>query len=112
MNGFRIDMEDIASNAFITLLRENKLKEDRFISYAKLDDYAKGVLNIGRNQNSWFLYYQDKYFEEKEQGQYVGLRLKEGITEEDLLRKFTGYLPFDLLMAFRDENAIKELILA
>ena len=73
MNGFRIDMEDIASNAFITLLRENKLKEDRFISYAKLDDYAKGVLtvleskglagylNIGRNQNSWFLYYQDKY---------------------------------------------------
>ena len=120
----RLELEDLASNAFITLLRANKLNAQRFISYYDIDRYGHAVVEIlknqgfecrlllDRNRTSWFLYYFDKYFEEDSQNDYLGLKLKEGITEEDLLRHFTGYLALDVLLAFRNEKAINVLLIA
>ena len=119
---FRIELEDLASNAFITLMRAKKLNRQRFISYADIDKYANGVLNalkekdlsgrldLGRNQTSWFLYYENKYFVEDYSGDMCGLRLNANITEKDLIDRYVGCLPLDLLLAFRSNTAIKELV--
>ena len=119
---FIIDLEDLASNAFITLLRAGKLNKQRFISYADIDVYGNGVLqaleekqlsgrlNLGRDQTFQFLHYESEYFTEDRLGNICGLRLNDGITENDLLDRYIGYLPWKLLAAFRSDTAVKTLI--
>ena len=117
MDDYRIDLEDLVANAFITLMRSNKLSEQRFISYYDIDRFGSSIIKaleeqglhgrlyLGREQTENFLYYHEKYFHEIQKGDWTGIQLKSDITEQDLLEKYVGYLPLKLLLAIRSDTA-------
>lgn len=113
---FLINLEDLASNAFITLLKNN-IKQ-RKISYNVLEEYGRKILiilksrfneearlNLSRIETDLFYYKFSKFFTEYDGGVY----LKESITCRDLIYKFRGYLSLNLLLSFEDKNVVKFL---
>ena len=113
---FLINLEDLAANAFITLLKNN-IKQ-RKITYNVLEEYGRKILiilksrfneearlNLSRIETDLFYYKFSKFFTEYDDGVY----LKETITYRDLIYEFRGYLSLNLLLSFVDKNAVKFL---
>lgn len=48
-------------------------------------------------------------FEEKQDDNEPGITLRSGVTKDKLIEKFRGYLAWDVLLAFVNEESIKEL---
>lgn len=117
---FFIGIEDVAANAMIHLIQKNRT--DRFISYSELEEYGTQVVNIlnttrfkavllfsRENKYAFFRNYSDFFQEDCDQNGLLGIKLKENITEEQLIKKFHGYLDFSLLKAFYNAEAVKVL---
>ena len=114
---FYIEIDDLAANALIESMRR---AEKHFLTYEELEDYGsrvvkllnekgeKAVLILSRERtNALFRNYPE--FREKTVNGKMGIELKKGITLEDLINKFRGYLALDVLMAFVNENAVQAL---
>lgn len=112
----QINLEDLAANAFITLLQNNI--EKRNLSYNVLEEYGRKVLYIlksrfneearlilSRIETDLFYYKFSKFFTEYDDGVY----LKETITYRDLIYEFRGYLSLNLLLSFVDKETVKFL---
>ena len=114
-----IGIEDLAANALIELLSQNQGL--RFVSYKKLESYGaevvkflnsrgeKAILILSRDTtNDMFRNYSD-IFEEAFCDGALGIRLKDKVTMEDLINKFRGYLSWDVLLAFINEQTVAML---
>lgn len=116
---FYIGIEDLAANALIELMKKN---ENRTITYQELESYGsavvsllnaqgeKAILVLSRdNTNAMFRNYSDFFREVEENGMPIGISLKNGVSLENLIDRFRGYLALDVLLAFINENSIKVL---
>ena len=116
--GYYICMEDLVSNAFIAVGKQNK----RFLSYTVLEQYGnavaqalerknfKSVFRLSRFYTELFLQeYADYFFETEEKGE-KGICLKKGRHTEELTYRFCGSLPLVLLQAYRNENFLNILL--
>ena len=114
-----IGIEDLASNALIEIMSENESK--RFVSYIELESYGNEVVNFltakgekavlilsRESTNAMFRNYSD-IFKETVKSEQLGIELKEGITVEALIRKFRGYLSWDVLLAFVNKKTVSKL---
>lgn len=114
-----IGIEDLAANALIELI--SKDQDTRFVSYIELENYGsevvkflnsrgeKAILILSRDStNDMFRNYSD-IFEEALCDDSLGIRLKEQVTLEDLINKFRGYLSWDVLLAFINEQTVAKL---
>lgn len=69
----------------------------------------KAVLLLsGDHTNALFRDYSD-FFEEKELGNGMGIKLKDGKGVNDLIIQFRGYLALDVLMALVNERSVSVL---
>ena len=105
-----IRIEDLAANAFIDILDNEKNNEDIKVTFSKLEEHGKNIikylhdkgekafLSLSRNQTCGMFYDYSKYFKEAEDGKAIELR--EGITVDDLIVRFRTYLSLELLDAF------------
>lgn len=114
-----IGIEDLAANALIEVMSKDETK--RFVSYEELEIYGaevvnflnakgeKAVLILSREStNTMFRNYSD-IFEENISDEQLGIQLKTGITAEELIKKFRGYLAWDVLLAFVSEQTVSKL---
>ena len=109
---FVIYPQDVISIAFIKAL--DKDESQRFLPYKKIGDLGYKVAavvkkRIGvdtlflfwRNSIDEFLYYhEDDFKEETREDGTLGIRIREGIDTDSLVKKFCGALPLDILIAF------------
>ncbi len=113
-----IGIEDLVANALIELL-EGKLK--RNVLFKELDDYGtvvvkllhengeRAVLMFSKNSTNEFLRDYSDYFEPFSSDAGEGVRLKSGITIDDLWEKFRSYLSVKVMKAFMDQRSISAL---
>ena len=106
---YYIVIEDLVANALIENLKRGS---SRFITYRDIENYGakviellnekseKAVLILSRQGTNAMLRDYSKYFEEKEVDGLKGIELRSAISEEELINKFRGYLPLDILLAF------------
>ncbi|ERL03716.1 hypothetical protein [Mitsuokella sp. oral taxon 131] len=109
---FYIAIEDVAANALIQALSKNEKK--RFLTYMTIEAYGnrvveklneenkKAILIFSRNRTAALYRNYSHFFEPYEENGQRGIRLREGITLENLIIAFQGYLALDLLKAFMD----------
>ncbi len=115
---FYIGIEDLAANALIEILSKS---DKTFVTYKALEQYGqkvvqvldqqgdKAVLILSRESTiAMFKNYSD-IFEEKQDDNEPGITLRSGVTKDKLIEKFRGYLAWDVLLAFVNEESIKEL---
>ena len=112
---FYIGIEDLAANAFIELLQEDK--KCNFVTYNELEHYGeqavkvlaekgeKAALLLSRNHTDAMFRDCSDFFEEEKQG----IRLKANRDRKALIDRFRGYLPIDVLLALVDERSVKIL---
>ena len=116
-----IGIEDLAANALIEILSRN---DKRFVAYKDLDEYGAEVVSILREKdvnvvlilsrdrtNDMFRNYSD-IFTETKIGASLGIQLKNGVTVDDLINNFRGYLAWDVLLAFVDERSLAKIGIA
>lgn len=108
---FYVKIDELAPNAFIYYSNTNP--EIKFLSYTAIYEYTGEVAQILRGMNHglylcWdrdathnFLYRNSDYFKEAVRDGYHGVLLKDGITIDNLIGRFTGYLPLDLYFALQ-----------
>ncbi len=111
---YRIGLEDLAANALIEIAPQGR----RFVSYGDLELYGDKVVDVlstgqeraalclSRNKTRAVLQEHSDFFEEAEAGGKRGIRLVDGKTAEDLIERFQGYLPLDLLLALNNPRSI------
>ena len=115
---YYIKIEDLTANEIIEKLREDN---SRFITYRDIENYGakvveflnnkgeKAVLILSRQGTNAMLRDYSDYFEEKEFYGLKGIELKRNISVEQLIEKFRGYLPLDVLLAFIELNLKQSL---
>ena len=115
---YYIGIEDLAANALIEKLRKDN---SRFITYRDIENYGvkvvellnekneKAVLILSRQETNAMLRDYSDYFEEKEDRGLKGIELKDTVSLEQLISKFRGYLPLDILLAFINARSVQAL---
>lgn len=118
-NTYNADLSDLAANAFI----EVSELDVRSLTLQLLEWYGEEVrkkleencdnirLFLGRYYTDEFYWRYEKFFKQSEDGKSV--ELNEGITKSQLIKKFRGYLPLDMLIAFiRAGGALRQKYLS
>lgn len=118
-----LEIEDLAANAFIEVLQRKP--EHRFISYVALEQYGESVASIlnqnaetgrqcvlllSRDRTYAMLEYYSDFFKEIECDGVKCLYLRDEKNTDDLIDRFRGYLPLDMLLAFMNEAAVSLLL--
>lgn len=104
---FKIGIEDLVANALI------EDPEEKFISYSKIENYGAKVVNFlnkqqkddailvfSRDRTNRMLRDYSNFFEEINLENELGIKLRDGIKQEELINAFRGYLTFSLLQAY------------
>ena len=113
-----IGIEDLVANALIELMENFEKRE---VLFKELDDYGamvvkylnekkeQAVLVLSKEHTNEFLHDYSEYFELFTRGAAEGIRLKEGITVNQLWESFRGYLSVEVMLAFMDKSSIRAL---
>lgn len=113
-----IGIEDLVANALIELVEKSEKRE---VLFKQLDEYGakvikylndkqeQAVLVLSKERTNEFLHDYSEYFELFSSGMDEGIRLKEGISVNQLWEKFRGYLSVDVMLAFMDRVSISAL---
>jgi len=113
-----IGIEDLVANAIIELVEKSEKREVLFSELNKYgatviqilsEENKKAVLILSKERTRDFLHDYSNYFELFSNGSEEGIRLKDGITVDELWEKFRGYLSIDVMMAFMNERSLAEL---
>ena len=116
---YYIGIEDLAANALIEALKIDD--NNRFITYRDIESYGalviellnekneKAVLILSRQGTNNMLRDYSGFFVEKEVDGLKGIELREGVSKEQLVAKFRGYLPLELLLAFINSKCVQAL---
>ena len=112
-----IEMDDLVGNAFVSYLEKTG---KRVLSLYKIEKFGsnivknlgakgtKSMLLLSRDRTNAFFYeYSDWFIYVESDGLVI---LKDNISVAQLLKKFSGYLSLEVLLAFRDEENIKILL--
>ena len=105
---FRIGIEDLAANAFISILSRGG--DERFLRFKTLLDYGMRVIDRlerdtgeeatlihGRENNAALFDDHADFFERfTDRYGYDGIRLKDGKTAHDLVLRFIGVIPVEV----------------
>ena len=114
---YNIKIEDLAPNALIKAVQMGK----NFLTFREVEEYGArvvanlnkksegAVLLLSRDRTEEFWEEYAAFFQKKCVDGEQGIEVKEGITVEDLIERFRGYLALDVLMAFVDEYAVEAL---
>lgn len=111
----RIGIEDLIANALIQL--GNKINK-KHVTIEELENYCNTVIKQLNNKGLQAVYEGNRYLTHNflcEYGNFFeeyidniggkGFKLKEGVTNEILTDKFTGYLDLSLMIAFNSIEA-------
>lgn len=113
-----IGIEDLVANALIELVENTGSRQ---VFFKDLDEYGamvvkclndkneQAVLLLSKERTNEFLHDYSDLFEFFSEGISEGIRLKDGVTVEELWEKFRGYLSVDVMLAFMDSVAISKL---
>lgn len=113
-----IGIEDLAANALIEILTKT---EKDFVSYKELEAYGqevvrilnekneKAVLILSRDSTSDMFRSYSHIFKEFLAKNELGIKLKEGVTADDLIDTFRGYLSWDVLLAFVNKDSLAKI---
>jgi len=113
-----IGIEDLVANAIIELVEKSQRRE---VLFSEVNRYGatviqilsendkKAVLILSKERTNAFLHDYSHFFELFSNGIEEGIRLKEGISVDDLWAKFRGYLSIDVMMAFMNARTVAEL---
>jgi hypothetical protein len=115
-----IYIEDLVANALIEQMKKNNEKS---VLFEKLDDYGarvvdyinnktnnRAVLLVSQQSTMDMLVDYSDYFElyEDENGKQ-GIKLKNGITADNLWEQFRSYLSYPMIKAFMDKECVEAL---
>lgn len=113
-----IGIEDLVANALIELVEKSEKRE---VLFKQLDEYGakvikylndkqeQAVLVLSKERTNEFLHDYSDYFELFSNGIDEGIRLRAGISVNQLWEKFRGYLSVDVMLAFMDKVSISAL---
>ncbi len=116
---YNVRLVDLVVNAFIAI--KQKGENITFVTFSKLEKYGASVVNYLNNiqQDAVLLLSRDRtedffdefsdLFEAHEEKGERGVALCRHVTLSELIRRFRGYLPLDLLLAFASPDSIKAL---
>lgn len=119
---FNMFIDDMVANAFIEL---NNIENNERVNEIPLaiiekygDEVAKKIVADGnkvafclsRESYEKFKFDYNDFFTTKE-GTNSSVILNDRIETEDLIKKFRGYLPFKLLLAYMDKEVVKKGLL-
>lgn len=119
-----IGIEDLAANALISLLLIRADEKQPFVSFRTLNEYGLKVVKKLQEQqeDAVFIYSPQStarlftdyshYFELCVMSGEEGVRLKKGVTLEDLWIKFQTVIAVKLLRVMRDQELLRSLNLA
>lgn len=119
-----IGIEDLAANALISLLLIRTDESQPFVSFCTLKEYGLKVVKKLKElqEEAVFIYspqstarlFTDysQYFELCVNAQEEGIRLRHGVTIEDLWVKFQTVIAVKLLRVMRDQDLLRSLNLA
>lgn len=114
-----IYLADLAANALIQLFQAGC--EDRFLSFERIEAYGVAVVEVLESRNEGATLYLSRdytdiffrdcsdYFVRETRNGKKGVRLRDGVEAEDLIRRFRGYLSLDVALAFMDRRAVAAL---
>ena len=113
-----VKTEDLVSNLII----ESKLRyKKNYITYEELDKYINNlkkqtinknidlIFDVNRDKTYLFLQLYSNFFVESDNRSKI--ILKNDVSEIDLINKFRGYLPFNLLLVMINDDIIKNSII-
>ena len=113
-----IGIEDLGANALIELVESLGKRE---VLFKELDEYGakvikylndkqeQAVLLLSKERTNEFLHDYSDFFEVFTRGIDEGIRLRDGVTVEQLWKKFRGYLSVDIMLAFMDRFSVSAL---
>lgn len=113
-----IGIEDLVANALIELVEKSGKRE---VMFRELNAYGalvvkylnekkeQAVLVMSKERTNAFLHDYSKFFELFSRDIEEGIRLKEGVSVEQLWETFRGYLSIDVMMAFMNAQAVQAL---
>ena len=113
-----IGIEDLVANALIELVESLGKRE---VLFKELDEYGakvikylndkqeQAVLLLSKERTNEFLHDYSDFFEVFTRGIDEGIRLRDGVTVEQLWKKFRGYLSVDIMLAFMDRFSVSAL---
>lgn len=115
-----IGIEDLVANALIELLEQCGKREVMFreldaygaivIKYLNEEMNEQAVLLLSKERTNAFLHDYAEFFELCTRGKEEGVRLRDGITSEQLWVQFRSYLSADIIRAFINKTNVDELI--
>lgn len=118
----KLGIEDVAVNALIELLARCVAEAQSampFVSFARIQQYGAlavkklreedrdVVLIYSRDGILSFVHDYSKYFRLEFVDGEEGIRLCDGVTEDDLWQHFRSQLPFFAISAFADQDIVK-----
>jgi len=116
---YNVRLVDLVANALIAIKEEGM--NITFLTFSKLEEYGARVVNylkdIGKDAvlllsrdrtEDFFDTYRDLFQESEENGER-GVALCRNVTPSELIQKFRGYLPLDLLLAFISPDSVDVL---
>lgn len=113
-----IGIEDLAANALIEILTKT---EKDFVSYKKLEAYGHEVVRIlnAKNEKAVLILSRDStcdmfrsyshIFKELSEKNELGVKLKDGISVDNLINTFRCYLSWDVLLAFVNKDSLAKI---
>lgn len=115
-----IYIEDLIVNALIEIIEKSD-KDEKEVSFFQINNYSNKVLQYlndrqedaiilsSKERIDSFLYTYSDYFELYTEKCLDGIRLKENVDINWLWKEFRGYLSVNVLLAFRNKDAINAL---
>ena len=116
---YNVRLVDLVANALIAI--KQKGKNITFLAFSQLEKYGacvveylkekgkEAVLLLSRDRTEEFFDEFSDLFEEHEEGGERGVALCKHVTSSELIHRFRGYLPLDLLLALASPDNIKAL---
>lgn len=114
-----IKMEDLVGNSFASYLEQTG---NRILELDKIEQFGNKVveqlekegehayLRLSRDITNEFFYQYSDWFTLTEYNNKMLVVLNENVSVKDLIKKFSGYLSLDVLVAFRNPENIKVLL--
>ncbi len=116
--GYYLGIQDLVANALIEIVEKTG---KRTVSFSQLNEYGEAIiaklkaqnteatLIFNRNSTNQFFHNCSNLFETEENASDIYIRLKDGISTDDLRKRFRVNIAFSILKAFISNEALEAL---
>lgn len=114
-----IEIDDLVGNSFASYLEQTG---NRILELRKIEQFGckiveqlesenkKACLRLSRDRTYQFFYEYSDWFTYTESNDKILVVLNKDVSVKDLIKKFSGYLSLDVLLAFRKPENINVLL--